>query len=155
MGNHMGLIWAYGLRNPWRMSVDRKTGDLYIGDVGAGTEEVNVARPGRAGINFGWSGGGTGEAAPVVSYPTGPGQNCVIGGFVYRGTKNGCMYGRYFYKDRSRAAAQSFLLQNGQATDQRTHTGLSGGDLYSFGEDGAGEIYMLTGGNGRVARIVE
>ncbi len=153
-GNHMGLIWSYGLRNPWRMSFDRKTGDLYIGDVGAGTEEVNFQPAGRAGTNYGWSGGGQGIGAPVYSYPTGQGQNCVVGGFVYRGSKNGCMFGRYFFKDRSRAAGQSLLVQDGDAAAPRTHTGLAGPDLYSFGEDGTGELYMLFGG-GRVARIVE
>jgi hypothetical protein len=155
-GNHMGIIWSYGLRNPWRMSFDRKTGDLYIGDVGQGTEEVNFQSAGKAGTNYGWSGGGSGDGAPVYSYPTMQGQNCVIGGYVYRGSKNSCMYGRYFFKDRARAAGQSFVIQNGRATDQRTHTGLSGANLYSFGEDGAAELYMLFGDvNGRVARIVE
>jgi len=155
-GNHMGIIWSYGFRNPWRMSFDRKTGDLYVGDVGQGTEEVNFQAAGKAGINYGWSGGGTGEGAPVYGYPTGQGQNCVIGGFVYRGSKNSCMYGRYFFKDRSRASGQSFVIQDGKATDQRMHTGLSGANLYSFGEDGTGEMYMLFGDvNGRVARIVE
>jgi hypothetical protein len=155
-GNHMGIIWSYGLRNPWRISFDRKTGDMYIGDVGQGTEEVNFQAAGKAGTNYGWSGGGTGEGAPVYSYPTMQGQNCVIGGYVYRGSKNSCMYGRYFFKDRARASGQSFVIQNGRATDQRTHTGLSGGNLYSFGEDGTGELYMLFGdANGRVARVVE
>jgi glucose/arabinose dehydrogenase len=156
-GNHMGLIWSYGLRNPWRMSFDRKTGDLYIGDVGQGTEEINFQPAGKAGTNYGWSGGGADLGAPVASYPTRQGQNCVIGGYVYRGTRNGCMYGRYFYKDRARAAAQSFVIQNGKAADERTHAGLShNGNLYSFGEDGAGELYMLWGDpNGRVARIAE
>jgi hypothetical protein len=155
-GNHMGIIWSYGLRNPWRMSFDRKTGDLYIGDVGQGTEEVNFQAAGKAGINYGWSGGGTGDGAPVYSYPTQQGQNCVIGGYVYRGSKNSCMYGRYFFKDRARAAGQSLVIQAGKAAEQRTHTGLSGANLYSFGEDGAGELYMLFGDvNGRVARIVE
>jgi hypothetical protein len=153
-GNHMALIWSYGLRNPWRLSFDRKTGDLYIGDVGAGTEEVNFQAAGKAGTNYGWSGGGSGAGGPVYSYPTMQGQNCVIGGFVYRGSKNSCMYGRYFFKDRSRAAGQSLVVQNGMAAPPRSHTGLSGPDLYSFGEDGAGELYMLFGG-GRVARIVE
>ena len=159
-GNRMGLIWSLGLRNPWRMSFDRKTGDLYIGDVGFRREEVNFHRAGQPGTDFGWSDGGTGAGAPVYSYPNPGGGNCVIGGYVYRGTKNGCMHGRYFFKDRDRPSAQSFVVQNGMMTDLRTHANLTSNDLYSFGEDSAGEVYMLTGGNGmnnsgRVARIVE
>ncbi len=156
-GNHMGLIWSYGLRNPFRMSFDRKTGDLYIGDVGEGTEEVNFQRAGRAGINYGWSGGGAGEGSPLVRYMR-QGGFAVIGGYVYRGTKNGCMYGRYFFADRARGPARSIAVDNANMRDERTHAALSNGGIYSFGEDGAGELYMLygDGGNaGRIARIVE
>jgi glucose/arabinose dehydrogenase len=157
-GNRMGLMWSYGLRNPFRMSFDRKTGDLYIGDVGEGTEEVNFQAAGKSGINYGWSGGGAGEGAPIVRY-TRQNQFAVIGGYVYRGTKNGCMHGRYFFADRGRGPTRSVVVQNGSVMGgERSHAGLSNAGIYSFGEDGAGEVYMLygSGGNaGRVARIVE
>jgi glucose/arabinose dehydrogenase len=159
MGNHRGLVWSYGLRNPFRMSIDRKTGDMYIGDVGEGTEEVNFGRAGQPGINYGWSGGGTGEGAPIVRYQR-QGGFAVIGGYVYRGTKNGCMAGRYFFADRARGPARSVAIQNGSVMggSERTHNNLPNGGLYSFGEDGAGELYMLYGDggqSGRIARIVE
>jgi glucose/arabinose dehydrogenase len=149
-GNTRGRIFASGLRNPWRMSFDRRTGDLYIGDVGFQTEEINFLPPNRAGVNFGWSGGGNGMGAAALSY----GRACVIGGYVYRGTKMPCMQGRYIWKDRLSGPGRSFVIQNGRATNQKNHSGLNGGGLYSFGEDGAGELYMLFE-NGRVARIAE
>jgi hypothetical protein len=152
-GNFRNKIWSYGLRNPFRMSFDRMTGDLYIGDVGEGTEEVNFQRAGRSGINYGWSGGGQGEGAPLVRYPR-QGGFAVIGGFVYRGTKNGCMFGRYFFADRARGPARSVAVDNGTASDQRIHGALTNNGLYSFGEDGAGEIYMLYGDRGNAGRIV-
>jgi hypothetical protein len=161
-GNMRGLQWALGLRNPFRMSFDRKTGDLYIGDVGDQIEEVNFVRANQAsGTNFGWSGGGQGEGAPVVRYARQQ-DFAVIGGYVYRGTKNGCMVGRYFFADRARGPARSIVMQNGSLVNgsETTHRGLSNNGIYSFGEDGAGELYMLYGdGNaqtaGSVRRIVE
>jgi hypothetical protein len=157
----MGIIWALGLRNPFRMTADRMTGDLYIGDVGAGTEEVNVVASGKRGVNFGWSGGGMGDGAPLVSY-TRQGGFAVIGGYVYRGTKNPCMQGRYFFSDRARGPARSVSVQNARAVNgsERTHANLPNGGIYSFGEDATGEMYILYGsGNattaGRVRRIVE
>jgi hypothetical protein len=156
-GNLMGLVWAVGLRNPFRMSFDRRTGDLYIGDVGEGTEEINFQRAGVRGINYGWSGGGTGAGAPMLSY-TRQGGFAVIGGYVYRGIKNGCMQGRYFFADRARPSARSVAVQNGVDSDPRIHPNLVNNGIYSFGEDGAGELYMLYGDGGTagaIRRIVE
>src|SRR5690606_31871801 len=112
-------IWAFGLRNPWRFSFDRLTGDLFIGDVGQGTwEEVNFQPAGfPGGANYGWSCfEGTMlnpetnmpkcEAAefydmPVTEYEHGPdNSNCaIIGGFVYRGSEFPAMYGHYYFTD--------------------------------------------------------
>jgi hypothetical protein len=83
----------------------------------------------------------------------------VIGGYVYRGIKNGCMQGRYFFADRARGPARSVAVQNGVDSDQRIHPNLENNGIYSFGEDGAGELYMLYGDGGQfrgsVRRIIE
>jgi len=109
-----GEVWSYGLRNPWRFSFDRLTGDLYIGDVGQSRlEEIDVAPAadgaGR-GVNYGWNlmeGTGcyasascdtTGLALPVVEYDHGQGCS-VTGGYVYRGTAIPALQGQYFYAD--------------------------------------------------------
>lgn len=145
-GNPSGFTWSYGLRNPWRIAFDRLTGDLYIADVGEDHEEVNFEPRGASGRNYAWGGNGTeGEA---LRY----GRSCIIGGHVYRGKKIACMQGRYLFKDRLSGVGQSFAIAHGRATDARQHAMLSGAGLYSFGEDGDGELYMLFE-NGRVARI--
>ncbi|MGE0553359.1 MAG: sorbosone dehydrogenase family protein [Gemmatimonadales bacterium] len=163
-------IWSYGLRNPWRFSFDRANGDLYIGDVGQGQrEEIDVSRAadgaGR-GLNFGWNvmeGGNcyspssgcdrSGLTLPVLEYGHGPACS-VTGGYVYRGAAVASLRGTYFYADYCAGWVRSFRLESGQAAEQREWTDLSsGGRITSFGEDAAGELYLLTE-NGRVSRIV-
>jgi glucose/arabinose dehydrogenase len=167
-----GEIWALGLRNPWRFSIDRATGDLYIGDVGQGRrEEVDVGLASRGGgENYGWnvaegtscfspSSGcnTTGLAAPVTEYTTGSAGSCAVtGGFVYRGCRMPGYQGTYFYGDYCAAFVRSFRLQNGQATDARDWTSSLGRDvdlLSSFGVDADGEIYLVDHA-GEVFRIV-
>lgn len=160
-------LWNYGLRNPWRFSFDRETGDLYIGDVGQNArEEVDVqpaASPG--GENYGWntmegfscygaSGcNQTGLTLPVLDYGHGAGCS-VTGGYLYRGSALPSLRGRYFYGDYCGGWVRSFRFQGGQAQDQQTHAALATpGSLTSFGEDAAGELYLLTQ-NGNVYRIV-
>ena len=155
-------VWSFGLRNPWRFSFDRITGDLYIGDVGQDQrEEVDVmlAPSAGRGINFGWhimegflcfsppSGCNTsGLTLPVLDYAHADGACSIIGGYVYRGTLNPAVNGTYFYGDLCAGFVRSFQLQNGQPGSQNTWPLLSppGGQITSFGEDARGELYLMT-----------
>ena len=159
-------IWSYGLRNPWRFSFDRQNGDLYIGDVGQNElEEIDVVTSGASkGANFGWnvmegrscygssSCNRQSLTLPVLDYPHADGCS-VTGGYVYRGAITS-LRGTYFYADYCRGWVRSFRWVNGAATDPREWPDLApGGQITSFGEDGAGELYLMTAA-GRVARIV-
>jgi glucose/arabinose dehydrogenase len=162
-------VWSYGLRNPWRFSFDPATGDLYIADVGASDwEEVDVVTPaagaGRA-ANFGWNvtegrhcrvTSGCDPAAftlPVLEYSHDEGCS-ITGGFVYRGAAIPALQGHYFYADFCRGWVRSFRFQDGQATEPQQWTALApGGTIPSFGQDAAGELYILTA-EGGVFRIV-
>lgn len=161
-------IWSLGLRNPWRFSFDRATGDLYIGDVGQGDrEEIDaVSLAASKGANFGWNtmegkacyGSGscdrTGLVLPVVDYPHSDGACSVTGGYVYRGTAISGLAGTYFYADYCRGWVRSFRLANGIATEEREWPDLApNGQITGFGQDAAGELYLVTAG-GRVAKIV-
>jgi glucose/arabinose dehydrogenase len=163
-------VWSYGLRNPWRISFDRATGDLMIGDVGQqAVEEVDAGLASRrGGENYGWNimegsrcfspaagCSSAGLTLPVVEYSHGDGCS-VTGGYVYRGCRMPGYHGTYFYGDYCTALVRSFRLQNGAATDQRDWTSALSRDvdaLSSFGVDAAGEIYIVDH-NGEVFRIV-
>lgn len=159
-------VWSLGLRNPWRFSFDRQTGDLYTGDVGeSAREEIDVAVAPNAGrqANYGWrlmegflcfnpssncnSGGLT---LPVLDYPHLSGACSVIGGYVYRGSVMPALQGTYFYADFCAGFVRSFRYQNGQPTEQTEWPLLSppGSFVTSFGEDAAGELYVMTQGGG-------
>jgi len=164
-----GEIWQYGLRNPWRMSFDRGTGDLWIGDVGQGAwEEVDVARAGAGGLDFGWnrmegahcykpqSGcDQSGLTMPVAEYSHDEGC-VVIGGFVYRGARYPILEGGYLFLDF--CSGRIWALDAATATPGTNlappvQVGMADGQLAAFGEDGAGELYVasLTGQILRVA----
>ncbi|MHB1327727.1 MAG: PQQ-dependent sugar dehydrogenase [Gemmatimonadales bacterium] len=160
-------IWSLGLRNPWRFSFDRQTGDLYIADVGQDAwEEINVTSgSGSRGANYGWkimegtncyqasSCNQTGLTLPVVEYPRADGCS-VTGGFIYRGTGIPDLAGTYFYGDYCGGWVRSFRWSGSSATERQDWADLApGGSLVSFGEDAAGELYVISQ-NGRVARIV-
>jgi glucose/arabinose dehydrogenase len=166
-----GELWSYGLRNPWRFSFDRVTQDLYIGDVGQDAhEEIDVAPAPAAGrgLNFGWnrmegahcypptagdSCDRTGLTLPVVDYDHSQGCS-VTGGYVYRGAAIPALQGTYLYGEYCEGWVRSFRFVGGQATDQRDWQVLRpGGSITSFGEDAAGELYILTA-QGGVYRIV-
>jgi glucose/arabinose dehydrogenase len=163
-------IWCYGLRNAWRFCFDRETGDLYIGDVGQDLwEELDVATAasgGGRGLNFGWSvreGNHCFEAATCASTGLTPavleyghGEGCsVTGGYVYRGSAIPSLRGHYFYADYCQGWVRSFRHQAGAALDQREWPSLApGGDVTSFGEDGRGELYVLSA-QGGVYRFIE
>ena len=150
-------IDGYGLRNPWRFSFDRETGDLWIGDVGQGEwEEIDHTPRESPGIeNYGWDvyeGRHTYEdkrlnpvghlVMPVLEYSHDLGCS-VTGGFVYRGQDIPAARGRYFFGDFCSSRMWSFVLDDGKARDVRRDS-LSVGSLSSFGEDAAGELYILT-----------
>ena len=152
-------VWAYGLRNPWRFSFDRLTGDLYIGDVGQGEwEEVDYLPIGSpSGANFGWSvmegGHGydglfqEGMLLPVAEYShSNPYSGCsVTGGYVYRGSMSE-WNGIYLYGDYCTGTVWGLILSNGQwQTQVMFETGLS---ITSFGEDENGELYLVSDAGG-------
>jgi glucose/arabinose dehydrogenase len=163
-------IVALGFRNPWRASVDRATGRLWIADVGQGTrEEVDVWRPGASALeNYGWRrfegttvhNGGTRLYArsryvpPVHQYATHANGGCAVtGGFVYRGAIRAAR-GRYFFGDYCNGRVSSFVLRNGRRADLRAHPGLTvPGNLSSFGEGPTGELFLLSHGGGTVYRL--
>lgn len=157
-----------GLRNPWRFSFDRETGDLYIGDVGElEAEEIDVAPAGAAGLNFGWRDmegdqcflapwseeprplcDASGFAPPVFAYGRDVGCS-VIGGFVYRGPSADPLVGRYVFADWCTNRILSFVWRDGEAEDLVELTPTLGIDdafafPSSFGEDRAGNLYVVT-----------
>jgi glucose/arabinose dehydrogenase len=158
-------IWAYGLRNPWRFSFDRSTGDLVIADVGQDTEEeIDFARKGAGrGANYGWnifegrrrfhSGSAPKAVKPRVVHDHSGGYCSITGGYVVRDKALGSLYGRYVYGDLCKAALRSVKLgRNGGATGDKT-IGVSVRDLVSFGEDARGRVYAVSL-DGGVFRLV-
>src|SRR5216683_4320907 len=154
--------WAIGLRNPFRYAFD--AGQLYIADVGQNQrEEIDVVSASASGLNYGWSimegtlclgiGGPcttTGLTAPVYEYDHG--QGCaIIGGYVYRGTAMPELEGSYLFSDLCTGFVRSLSLQNGVATVSEAPN-VNVGTPLSFGQDGFGEVYVLTADK-RVLRI--
>jgi len=172
-------IWAVGLRNSWRASFDRLTGDLYIGDVGQGDrEEINFQSAGApGGANYGWAiregtliydGARPGNLPPdspllvdpVLEYAhdsTPNGGFSVTGGYVYRGPGAG-MQGVYLYADFVSGQVWSFRVVDGAVidaqnrTEQLVQTGGAVTSIASFAEDGRGNLYIVSL-NGNVHRI--
>jgi glucose/arabinose dehydrogenase len=147
-----GEIWAYGLRNPWRLSFDRETGDLWIGDVGQNElEEVDFLPGGGRGADLGWSDyEGTqlynGEAGadgipPLYEYGRDVGSS-VTGGYVYRGQAIPALRGAYVFGDLTGDVWA--LAQSGGAVTGLVDLGVEVDTLVSFGEDAAGELYALS-----------
>jgi glucose/arabinose dehydrogenase len=169
-------IWAYGLRNPWRASFDRVTGDLWIGDVGQSSrEELDFQAAGSAGgQNYGWrctegtfcpglSGctcNGPTLTPPIYEYPHSTGLS-VTCGYVYRGCAIPGLEGTLFFADYQTSHLWSLRYTPGTGvTDftnrqsQLTPPGLTVNNVAAFGEDAAGEIYMLDYNGGEVFKIV-
>ncbi len=157
-------IWSYGLRNPWRYSFDRKTGDLIIGDVGQDqVEEIDFA-PGRSsrGTNYGWrpwegrrrnfNEPAPNAVFPVITHTHDSGYCSITGGYVVRDPRLTGWTGHYLYGDFCHGQIQSAVLSAGRATDQRS-TGLDVNNLSSFGEDNRGRLYAVSL-SGPVYRIV-
>jgi glucose/arabinose dehydrogenase len=164
-------IVGLGLRNPWRFSFDRATGDLYLADVGAGRfEEVDYVP--RAGLNellnYGWD---VWEARsskedkphnpagrllfPIFAYPHEGQPGCtgsITGGFVYRGSAAAAARGRYFFGDYCSGAMWTLRVEGGEARDVRREPWRIP-ELSTFGEGARGELYAASHG-GRVYRLV-
>lgn len=149
-----GEIWAWGLRNPWRMCFDPVDGLLYIADVGQNRwEEIDVAPADRGGINYGWnlwegrhrySAGASPEVMqPVLEYGRGDGCS-VTGGYVYRGKAVPELVGHYVYADYCQGWIRSFRYRDGHATEPREWPVGKIGRVLSFGVDGAQELYVCS-----------
>lgn len=149
-------IWALGLRNPWRYSFDRVTGDLWIGDVGQyAQEEIDFMAAGQGkGVNYGWARlegnrrvRGTppaGAIPPIHTYPLHSDGRCaVVGGFVYRGSRISGLHGAYLYGDNCDGKVRALVQQGGQIVDSRD-LGVVVDRLASFGEGPDGEIYVMS-----------
>ncbi len=154
-------VFAYGLRNPWRFSIDPVERLLYIADVGhADQEEINVVSIDQGGYNFGWSDmegtrcfhkSGCDPAnytSPVITYSHEVGLS-VTGGFVYRGSEIPELNGTYFYSDWVSSWVRSFEFADGGVTAEEDWTEELGGSVgqpNTYGLDGHGEMYLLTHG---------
>jgi uncharacterized repeat protein (TIGR03806 family) len=163
-GGGRGEVFAYGLRNVWRFSFDRATGELWGGDVGQNAfEEINLITRGG---NFGWrvregfvcynatSCTSAGMVNPIAVYGRSDGVS-VTGGYVYRGTAIPWLVGTYLYGDFSSGKMWGLSRDpqtGGYTTRLLLETGTS---IASFAEDNGGELYVLDYGQGRILRIVQ
>ncbi len=162
-------IWAYGLRNPWRFSFDSETGDMYIADVGEGKWEEVDFQPagGRGGQNYGWNllegshkfklpdGYDTSRLTfPVVEYSRGDLGCSVTGGYAYRGKSSPVLNGTYFFSDYCTGRLWGLRKMSDDSWEwaEFLDTDLS---VSSFGEDEAGELYIIDFGKGDIYRIAE
>jgi uncharacterized repeat protein (TIGR01451 family) len=164
-------IWDIGLRNPWRFSFDRATGDLYIGDVGQNLwEEIDYEAAGApGGTNFGWvCKEGTHDyrfegacltadlTDPIAEYSHTEGRS-VSGGFVYRGADYPALVGRYFYADYGLGKIWS-LYKTGSNPDSWSTPELeldTGLNISAFGEDENGELYVVDYSGGTIRRLAD
>jgi glucose/arabinose dehydrogenase len=156
-------IWAYGLRNPYRFSFDRATGNMLIGDVGGSQrEEVDFLARGHGGVNFGWpcregKGPGAqsctapGAADPIFDYPTSS-PGAITGGYVVRDGALSGLVGRYLYADFYDGDVRSIRVDASNPNDSSTGAPPTP-NLSSFGEDALGRLYTTDLGAGRVYRL--
>lgn len=158
-------IFAIGLRNPWKFSFDKQTGDLWIADVGQNQiEEINkVAAGSGAGLNFGWRCYEGNQTYPASCTSTGPytmpvaqynhtNSACSItGGYVYRGTTYPNMQGKYFFADYCNNRIGYVSNTGGTVTFTNSFTG----NFTSFGEDINGELYIAGVSNGIIYKITD
>jgi glucose/arabinose dehydrogenase len=167
-GGARGEVWAYGLRNPYRFSFDRATGDLFVASPGQFTREWVNRQPGGTpgGRNFGWpvlEGSICWNAATcdrrglepaILEYNTYDGGNCaIIGGYVYRGRRSPLLDGVYLFGDF--CGGRVYAAARGESGAWVRHELLRiGGLISSFGEDRDGEVYVTDISNGIVYRLV-
>lgn len=171
-GDPPDVVWAFGLRNPWRFSFDRQSADLYIADVGAHLREEISIQPAssRGGDNYGWpcfegqiwtgdcQAIPPGNVLPIWTYPTSEGC-AIIGGYVYRGQSIPDLRGTYWYADLCNHRIFSFRYSEAGVSDFRDRTGEltpNSGTLdriVSFGEDADGELYIVSRMDNAIFRI--
>jgi glucose/arabinose dehydrogenase len=162
-----GEIWAWGLRNPWRFSFDRETGDLWIADVGQNKyEEVNFQpAESKGGENYGWAVmeashcfrpaqgcDTTGMTLPVFEYSHDEGCS-ITGGYVYSGSEFPALAGTYLFTDYCTGNLWA-TRQVGAGEFETEQIGRLAGSVSSFGEDEAGELYAVRDSEGAVYRVV-
>ena len=163
-------IWAYGVRNPWKSSFDRLTGDLWIADVGqSAVEEIDFAPAGDAGgQNYGWNimegnqcynpttGCNTaGITLPIYTYTHAVG-NSITGGYVYRSAQSKSLFGTYIFSDYVKKWIDGIRQENGTLSGNVQHLVLAAdvpGNPVSFGEDKYGELYVLLNGNSTIYKV--
>lgn len=174
-GNYPGAdpyVWDIGIRNTYKFSIDRYTGDLYVADVGENSwEELDVERYGEGNRDYGWpkregthnyqatSCGEDNCLEPVFDYGhTGaegdPGaDNCIIGGYVYRGQAIPDLQGTYIYGDYGSGKVRALQVQNGALVNGPFE--FNGLSVFAgcFGEDAAGEMYVCDYNNNRILRV--
>lgn len=158
-------IFAWGLRNPWRFSFDRETGVLWTGDVGQNAwEAIHII---ENGLNYGWniiegshcyppgtSCDSEGLEMPVFEYDHSQGDRSITGGYVYRGSENPSLEGKYIYGDfiSGRVWALDYDMENKEVISN-TELINAPFNISSFGEDAQGEIYILSYNTGRIFRF--
>jgi glucose/arabinose dehydrogenase len=169
-GEGAAEVWAYGLRNPWKIAFDHAAELLYIADVGQNDwQSVNIVPAGEGGLNHGWpilegshcfeppSDCPTeGLVLPAYEYPHAGSPSAIIGGFVYVGEAIPELQGTFLYSDYGHGWLNSFTYDPaaGEVIHEDEHLGpQSLGQVYGFGEDGAGEVYVLSA-DGTVHRVV-
>jgi glucose/arabinose dehydrogenase len=149
-------LWAKGFRNPWRYAFDAPTGLLFVADVGEALhEEVDAVSASIGGLNYGWSimeglscfnatsCNQTGLTMPILDYGHSPACS-ITGGYVYRGSAMPAIQGHYFYSDFCAGWLRSLRYQSGAAVDQRDWGITSLPQVKSFGQDAAGELYIIS-----------
>jgi len=163
-------IWAYGLRNAWKFSFDRNTGDIWIADVGQGSfEEINKASATASGLNYGWrcyEGNQLFNGAncpnmntltfPVATYPHSSSSSIcsVTGGYRYRGSQYPALNGLYFFADYCSNEIGT-LEENGTSWDMTFTSPFNGNNWAAFGEDVDGELYIAGIRSGTIYKIVD
>jgi glucose/arabinose dehydrogenase len=161
-------VWAWGLRNPWRFSFDRATGDLFIADVGQDIyEEVDFQQASsKGGENYGWNKmeathcfppgaqcSAAGFVLPVAEYAHSGGDCSITGGYIYRGTAQPALNGAYFFADYCTGHFWS-LVRGADGKWLMTDQLKAGFTISSFAQDEAGEIYVLNIGDGEMYHVV-
>nr|WP_246440697.1 PQQ-dependent sugar dehydrogenase [Rhabdobacter roseus] len=160
---HREEIYAYGLRNPWRISFDPETDQLWTGDVGQNSrEEIDIITKGG---NYGWrlkegkdcynpasNCDQNGLVGPVYDYSQADGDKSITGGFVYRGTALPALVGKYIYGDYVSGRVWALEVNNGQAGTNRLLVS-NAGRISAFGVDAQQELYFCEYGGGKIMRL--
>jgi glucose/arabinose dehydrogenase len=156
-------IFAYGLRNPWKISFDKETGLLLAGDVGQNArEEINVITKGG---NYGWpvregincyrpssNCSSAGLTDPILDYAQSDGDKSITGGYIYRGKKVKSLIGKYLYADFVSGRIWSLAIENGNA-GANTLLFEKNGPVSTFGIDETGEVYFANYSTGKIMKF--